>query len=397
MRIDCIEIRNFRRLLAARIDMAKDTTLLVGANNSGKTSAITALRYFLLQQKPFSVNDIPVSLWGRIDDLGQLFSTSQDPDADMHSKWPAVLPSLDIWLAVQENEIHHVARLIPTLDWRPADGIGVRLQLAPKDSQDLLESFSKAKKVASALVAGGVVGKSSGNGDSRGNGAADAMPTETTPRRKFALWPEGLVDYLKKHMGGAMEIKAYALDPCAKKPPVNGVAQPQALPPGAEALDGNPLAGMIRVDEVPAHRGLSDYAGGTDDSEDGGSSSAGRQQLLTAQLRAYYGKHLDPTKAPEPADIRALEAIHEAQMAFDERIRDSFKTPLSELQDLGYPGVANPRLVVSTTLSQSKASTTSLLCNMTSLQEKSLWPLRSFYRNSAMALATRISSRWFSV
>jgi predicted ATP-dependent endonuclease of OLD family len=131
--------------------MAKDTTLLVGANNSGKTSAITALRYFLLQQKSFSVNDIPVSLWGRIDEMGQIFNSSRDPDTDVHSKWAAVLPSLDIWLAVQENEIHHVAHLIPTLDWKLAEGIGVRLQLTPKDSQDLLESFSKAKKVASAL------------------------------------------------------------------------------------------------------------------------------------------------------------------------------------------------------------------------------------------------------
>lgn len=350
MRINCIEIRNFRRLLSVRIDMAKDTTLLVGANNSGKTSAITALRYFLLQQKSFSVNDVPVPLWGRIDELGKEFSTSQDPDADVHAKWAEVLPSLDIWLAVQENEIHHVAHLIPTLDWKPAEGIGVRLQLMPKDSQDLLESFSKAKQVASALVAGGVAGKSSDDGVSSGNGAADGVPTEAAQRRKFALWPEGLVDYLRKHMGSAMEIKAYVLDPSVKKAPVKGVAQPQILAPDTEPLDGNPLAGMIRVDEVPAHRGLSDYAGGIEDSEDGRSSNVGRQQLLTAQLRAYYGKHLDPTKAPEPADIRALEAIHEAQMAFDERLRDSFKTPLTELQDLGYPGVTNPRLVVSTHL-----------------------------------------------
>ena len=35
MRIDCIEIRNFRRLIATRIDISKNTTVLVGANNSG--------------------------------------------------------------------------------------------------------------------------------------------------------------------------------------------------------------------------------------------------------------------------------------------------------------------------------------------------------------------------
>ena len=349
MRIHFIEIRNFRRLIATRIDMARDTTLLVGANNSGKTSAITALRLFLLQQKAFCVNDIPISLWGRIDELGELFGTSEAPDSDVHPKWAEFLPSLDVWLAVEEAEIHHVAHLIPTLDWNPDDGIGVRLQLAPRDSQELLESFSKASKAAADLLASRAAGDST-HADERDDGFAGGEQIATRTRPEFGLWPKGLVDFLRKHMGGAMEVKAYILDPGAKIGPVNGVARPQALSPDAQKLDSHPLAGLIRVDEVPAHRGLSDYAGGGDESDDGGRTLAGRRQLLTAQLRSYYGKHLDPTKTPEPADVRALEAIHLAESAFDERLRDSFRGPLNELQDLGYPGVSNPRLVVSTQL-----------------------------------------------
>lgn len=350
MRIDFVEIRNFRRLIATRIDIAQDTTLLVGANNSGKTSAITALRYFLLQQKAFSVHDIPISQWERIDELGELFGTSDDPDPDIHPKWAEVLPSLDVWLKVQKEEIHHVAHLIPTLDWRPDDGIGVRLQLAPKDSQNLLESFSKAKRAAIDLLARHASGRFADADKGADNSTSDT-PSETPTYPEFALWPKGLVDYLRKHMGDStMGIKAYILDPAAKKAPVNGVARPQALSADAEVLDGHPLAGLIRVDEVPAHRDLSDYAGGSYKSDDGGSSLSSRRQLLTAQLRSYYGKHLDPMKTPEPADLRALEAIHEAQSAFDERLRDSFRGPLDELQELGYPGVTNPRLVVSTQL-----------------------------------------------
>ena len=349
MHIDFIEIRNFRRLIRTRIDMAQDTTLLVGANNSGKTSAITALRSFLLQQNVFSVHDIPISLWRRIDELGELFGTSEDPDSDIHPKWAELLPSLDVWLTVQEEEIHHVAHLIPTLDWKPDVGMGVRLQLAPRDPQDLLESFSKARKAAADLLASRAAGESTRVAEST-DGSTDDAPGGTAASPEFGLWPKGLVDYLRKHMGSAMEIKAYLLDPTAKKVPVNGVAQPQALMADAQALDGHPLRGLIRVDEVPAHRGLSDYAGGADESDDVGGSQLSRRQLLTAQLRSYYGKHLDPTKTPELADLQALEAIHEAQSAFDKRLRDSFRAPLDELQDLGYPGVTNPRLVVSTQL-----------------------------------------------
>lgn len=47
MHIDHIEIGNFRKLLSVRVDFAKDKTIFVGANDSGKTSAMTALRYFL--------------------------------------------------------------------------------------------------------------------------------------------------------------------------------------------------------------------------------------------------------------------------------------------------------------------------------------------------------------
>ncbi|MCC8628519.1 AAA family ATPase [Xanthomonas vesicatoria] len=51
MKIRHIEIANFRKLQAVRVDLTDDTTLLVGANNSGKSSAMLALRRFLVSHK----------------------------------------------------------------------------------------------------------------------------------------------------------------------------------------------------------------------------------------------------------------------------------------------------------------------------------------------------------
>ncbi len=42
MKVDFIEIKNFRKLQSCRVDFDKEKTLLVGANNSGKTSAMMA-------------------------------------------------------------------------------------------------------------------------------------------------------------------------------------------------------------------------------------------------------------------------------------------------------------------------------------------------------------------
>ena len=345
MRIDFVEIRNFRRLAAIRIDFSDKTTLFVGANNSGKTSAITALRNFLIQQNAFSVYDIPLSFWAAIDKLGDVFE--KDESDELHLKWREFLPSLDLWLKVSESEIHHVAHLIPTLDWRPDEGIGVRLQLEPEKPAELLQAYLKAKKSACDMLDAKLPNKTD---DSTAAEQVETEKGEEGTCRKFALWPESLMDFLKKRMSNFLTVNAFLLDPSKKALPKDGVAQPQELPAEAEPLGGNPFKGLIEIDEVPAHRGLSDYAGIAGDEAESDQNERQSKQMLTSQLRAYYGKHLDPYKAPGPSDILALEAIHDAQIVFDEKLKACFKTPLDELEGLGYPGVANPRLIISTSL-----------------------------------------------
>lgn len=60
MRIIGIDIQNFRKLFGCHIDISKETTLFVGANNSGKTSAMDALAKFLANRS-FVFNDITIT------------------------------------------------------------------------------------------------------------------------------------------------------------------------------------------------------------------------------------------------------------------------------------------------------------------------------------------------
>ena len=61
-----------------------------------------------------------------------------------------VFVSDDSELSVEENEIHYVNHLIPTLDW---DGgkLGVRLKLTPENVEALhdefLEAFNRSKEI----------------------------------------------------------------------------------------------------------------------------------------------------------------------------------------------------------------------------------------------------------
>ena len=67
MRIDSVEFYNFRKLHKAKLDLSKEQTLLVGANNSGKTSAMVALRMFLKDRAGFTVKDVTASNWANLE------------------------------------------------------------------------------------------------------------------------------------------------------------------------------------------------------------------------------------------------------------------------------------------------------------------------------------------
>ena len=171
--------------------------------------------------------------------------------------------------------------------------------------------------------------------------------TETAAEAEFsfALWPRNLLDFLRRRLRTVFEVRAYLLDPTKCTKPINGIANPQALPPDAEPLDGDPLKGLIRIDEIDAQRGFGQPASSDNegDIESGSGAPASREsRKLSDQLRAYYVKHLDPFEQPEPADFAALNAIDVAQKAFDKRLREGFAGPLTEVEGLGYPGVSNP-------------------------------------------------------
>jgi len=63
MKIKKIEVNNFRLLQSSSLDMTNGLTLLVGKNNTGKTSFVVLLEKFLTKSNPsFSYSDFPVSL-----------------------------------------------------------------------------------------------------------------------------------------------------------------------------------------------------------------------------------------------------------------------------------------------------------------------------------------------
>ncbi len=334
MHIEFVEIANFRKLLSTRVGLSSEKTIFVGANNSGKTSAFTALRYFLVdgERSSFCFNDFTLSHWPAINLMGAAWEAEHVANQPMpEPEWDSVLPFLDVWLHVADNEVHYVQKILPTLDW---DGgrLGVRMRLEPKDAAQLQHEYVTARSQALALQAAGAT-----LAKDQGKAVADFQ---------VAIWPQNLIDFLQRQLLAFFTVRAYVLDPADCVDPEHGVAKPQALN-GSDPIDGDPFRGLIRIDEISAQRGFG-MAG-----EDSGGEAAvtiSGSRKLSAQLRQYYARHLDPYENPDAQDLLALKAIEEAQKVFNLRLSDGFKGPLKEMHKLGYPGVTDPKLNISTRL-----------------------------------------------
>ena len=333
MQINYVEIQNFRKLKSVRIDLSSETTLLVGANNSGKTSAMIALRHFLIDRGAITSTDFTISHWRAVNSIGERW---QSPTSDgavptpTLAEWNGILPTLDVWLAVGGDEVHFIRPLLPSLDWT-GGVVGARLRFEPKDLVLLQQEFLAARASVKTVM----------------ESAAKAKKKAKT-KYTLSLWPSCLIEFLEKKISSYFTINAYVLDPSKQTLPVNGIAKPQELDSEAVPLDRNPFDGIIAIDEIPAHRGMED-SWGTPGSTSGQSPRRARLKL-SEQLQSYYITHLDPARDPEPSDIDALQAIDDAQKVFDDRLTTHFDAAITELQSLNYPGFADPKLKISTLL-----------------------------------------------
>ena len=319
MHIAFVEIQNFRKLKACRVEIAQQETIFVGANNSGKTSAMDALILFLKKRrrKDIATTDFTLSNWSSLDQLGTQWLAAADdekPDIALDA-WLPLLPSIDVWLTVDEQELHRVAHLLPTLDWTPEELLGVRLVFAPKNMERLYKDFRSAYKSARAAESAST--------------NAESLPS---------LWPNSMRGFLDRQLHSQFEVRCYILDPTQCKDSVQGIAKPQSLAPGSDPLKKHPFDGLIKIDVIPAQRGFSDPK--TEDESHSGFAS------LSTQLRRYFSKHLNPSEAPDASDIEALEAIEAAKTVFSEKLVTSFKPAIGELEGLNYPGFSDPRISI---------------------------------------------------
>lgn len=158
MKIERIDIKNFRRLEKIRAGIEERETIFVGPNNSGKTSATAVFKCFLGQQK-FRIYDFSVARITDIDSFGA---------GDEEAILPAI--ELDMWFKVDPDAIEfgRAFTLLPNLSDN-FDRLGVRLRYAVSDPAKLRDAYHAAypkngeeppaKRLSEFLAADGILGR----------------------------------------------------------------------------------------------------------------------------------------------------------------------------------------------------------------------------------------------
>ena len=314
MRINKINIKNFRKLDNCDISISDETTVFVGANNSGKTSAMYCLMTFLgSNEKRFKLTDFPLD---KISEL-ETFSDNWSVEA-IENFCPTLEISLD---DIQDIDLPKIKHLIPTLSWN-SEQISVRLVFEPKDIDELKEKFSEYSESLSALETEGV-----------------ELPL-----------PKTLFGFLSNNnnLNIFFGVQAYLLDSNTETG-------------NFKKLPHYPFNGIFKVSIVPAQRGF-------DDSDDLGSVATS----LSKHLGAYYDKHINPKTMPTAQDIEVLHQINGLQTMVSEQLNTDFAPLIKELSKLGYPSShGDPGITLKSEIDTSsiiKQNTTLLFSTQNALQ-----------------------------
>ncbi|HEM7309169.1 TPA: AAA family ATPase [Acinetobacter baumannii] len=308
MRIDKAEIKNFRKLKDCSISFSEDQTILVGANNSGKTSAIKAFKLFLSDKgtaEGFKYTDFTFDNWAVLNSLAANWLTKGSvASAEEIYEWNQYCPTLDLYIQVESNEIHHVIDFLPSLEW---DGglIGLRIRLELKNIEDLKSDFVELCTE-----------------NQRISNKSKIVEFQD-------LWPNNNIqEFLSRHLDKYFKLKYYVVDPSKN-------SNEEIL------LEKNePLKGLIKVNVI--------------DDDAGFFNSNGAKDLLSNIIQKYYKTHFDrDDRVKTENDLRAIKAVNTSKNEFDSTLSETFSAILDEIKNLGYPGSKNdPNISISSKINQ---------------------------------------------
>lgn len=149
MRIKDIAIKNFRLLEDVRLNIEEDITLIVGKNNTGKTSLFEVINMFFSEKNNFSFHDFSHSTYPQFEKCFEIYRELQkEPDEEkkyeietsLISSMPNINIEVEIEYDKEKDNLVNLSEFISDLD-DTKNIATLRLQYQSKDTTRLFTSF----------------------------------------------------------------------------------------------------------------------------------------------------------------------------------------------------------------------------------------------------------------
>lgn len=292
MYISKIKVRNFRLLADVELVLENETTLIVGRNNSGKTSLSEVIRRFLIDQSPkFQIEDFSSASYDQFCDALRARNAGEEDDSVR-----ALIPSIELRVFFRYDSSR--SNLGPLSDFV--------IDLDPNCNEALAV-------IRYELKDGGLGTLFEGQ-------PVEELTDETRPV---------FFRTLRDRIPAIFTVKVWAEDPNDST--------------NRKQLSQNTLRSLLTTDLVNAQRGLDD-------------NTSKETDVLAKILEGLFTTAMSPTSDVSDQRIaQALqEAVLEIQKRIDVDFNVKLKGLMPTLATFGYPGLGGPEISTETTLDVKK-------------------------------------------
>lgn len=160
MKINDISIKNFRLLEDVKLNVEEDITLIVGKNNTGKTSLFEVVNMFFSEKNNFSFHDFSQSTYTQFEKCFGIFEeyqieTDDKKKSDLQLSIYSIMPSIQLEVQLEydktKDSLINLSEFISDLD-DSKNTATIKLQYQSKDSIRLLISFVSRKEKDQKLI-----------------------------------------------------------------------------------------------------------------------------------------------------------------------------------------------------------------------------------------------------
>ncbi len=160
MKIKEITIRNFRLLEEVKLNIEDDLTLIVGKNNTGKTSLFEVINMFFSEKNNFSFHDFSQTTYSKFEDSFKIYEasvkeTDEEKKEELEMALISSMPYIQLQIQIEydkaKDSLTNLSEFICDLD--DSKNIAtIKLQYQSKDSLRLFGSFEARKEKSQKLI-----------------------------------------------------------------------------------------------------------------------------------------------------------------------------------------------------------------------------------------------------